>query len=522
MATYSKYIGTLYETISSSLLLDNAATQSYAFTNNIVYTELPNNTSKLIDPKSIRNAILSVYDTIPFKETSVGNTTYIGIDNGDPNNKDLKSKIYLGKRNSFGSEIMDSNLLSSNTDIFIYNTKSDLSSYQNKTSIVLLSGVNYNLNQKAPKIESETAYNKNNNEILSLNLINNSGDIGIISKGPNSGDIGGTVSINNIVFPSIQDSDPSLGLGGSSSNNRVLLQNNGSLIWSDLEADDPGYYGITGSTVPVYGDPMRVNGYSLEFTDSRYSTIKIGDINLGDTFDNKSIVNVLERMIYEYLPPICTLSLYNTDQFFEVGTYPNVKLSYSITKRTENTLPTALTNMIPNSYPSITTYSNSYVTGIANGVVIEPIEKDTTVFTIKVSDGTTVNSASASVTGIYPYFYGFTSSNIMNTYGLETLNKKINIKSSESYDIYKAGVLSTDNFYFMYDFDYGYLDTILDYSGSDITSLFSNSVINLSSPSGLWASKKFIVYKSTTIANDYIVLNAYANNKGTMIFNFNF
>ena len=522
MATYSKYIGTLYETVSSSLLLDNAGTQSYAFTNNIVYTDLPNNTSKLIDPKSIRNAILSVYDTMPFKETSVGNNKYIGIDNGNPNNKDLKSKIYLGKRYSFDTEIMNSSLLLNNTDIFIHNTKSDLSSYQNKTSIVLLSGVNYNLNQKAPKIQAETAYDKNKNEIIALDFINNSGDIRIISKGSNSGDIGATVSINNIVFPSVQDSDPSLGLGGSSSNNRVLLRNNGSLIWSDLEATDPGYYGVTGSTVPVYGDPMRVNGYSLEFTDSRYSTVKIGDINLGDTFDNKSIVNVLERMIYEYLPPICTLSLYNTDQFFEVGTYPNVRLTYSITKRTENTLPTALTNMIPNSYPEITTYSNSYVTGIAKGVVIEPIEKDTTVFTIKVSDGAMANSASASVTGIYPYFYGFTSSTTMNTYGLETLNKKINIKNSESYDIYQAGVLSTDNFYFMYDFDYGYLTSILDYSGINITNFFTNSVINLSSPSGLWASKKFIVYKSTNIANTYIVSNAYVNNKGTMIFKFNF
>jgi hypothetical protein len=520
MATYSKYIGTSYETVSSSLLLDNAGTQSYAFTNNIVYTDLPNNTSKLIEPKSIRNAILSVYDTMPFKETSVGNSTYIGIDNGDTTNRDLKSKIYLGKRYSFRNEIMDSSLLSSNTDIFIYNTKSDLSSYQSKTSIVFLSGVNSNLNQSAPKIQAETAYDKNNNELIAFNIINNSNDINIISKGPSPGDSGAIVSINNIIFPTVQDSDPLL--GGSSSNNRVLLQNNGSLIWSDLTINDPGYYGVTDSVLPIYGNPTLVNGYSLEFTDSRYSTIQIGDIKLGDTFNNTPIINVLERMIYEYLPPICTLSLYNTDQYFEVGTYPNVRLSYSITKRSENTLPTALTNMIPNSYPAITTYSNSYVTGIAKGIVIEPIENDTTIFTIKVSDGITVNSASASVTGIYPYFYGFTASNIMNTYGLETLNKKINIKVDETYDIYQSGVSSTDTFYFVYDFDYGDLSSILDDSDNNITSFFTKSVVTLSSPSGLWASKKFIVYKSTNIANDYLVTNAYVNNKGTMIFKFNF
>ena len=59
------------------------------------------NITKLIDTKSIRNAILSVYDTMPFKETIVGTNSYIGIDNGDPSNIDLKSKIYLGKRKKY-------------------------------------------------------------------------------------------------------------------------------------------------------------------------------------------------------------------------------------------------------------------------------------------------------------------------------------------------------------------------------------------------------------------------------------
>lgn len=519
MGTYSKYTGTPYETISSSLLLNDAGTQSYEFTNNIVYTELPDNEVKLIDPKSIRNAILSVYDTMPFKETSVGNSTYIGIDNGDPNNIDLKSKIYLGKRNYTGTEIMDSTLLSSNTDIFIYNTRTDIGISQDKTSIVFLAGTNTTLNQNAPKLQSQVAYDKNGNELISLNLLNTSGDINIISKGSNIGDSGATVSINNIVFPSVQDGDPLL---GGLSDNKVLLYNNGSLVWSDLNINDTGYYGATGTTVPIYGNPTYLNDYPLEFSEDRYCPIELGDINLGDTFNNVSISKILERMIYDYLSPICTLSLYNTDKYFEVGTYPIVKLNYSITKRTNNTLPTSLTNMIPNSYPAITTTGNSYVTGISTGVVITPMEKDTTVFTIKVSDGNSVNSASASVSGVYPYFYGFTSSNTITTYGLSNLNKTINIKESGPVDIYQAGVSLTDKFYFMYDYDYGYLSSIKDQNNNNITSYFSSSVITLSSPTGLWASKQFIVYKSTSIASSYINGYAYPNNQGTMIFNFNF
>lgn len=519
MGTYSKYTGTSYETISSSLLLNDAGTQSYEFTNNIVYTELPDNTSKLINPVSIRNAVLSVYDSMPFKETIVGTNSYIGIDNGDPNNIDLKSKIYLGKRSYNDVEIMNYTLLSSNTDMFIYNTRIDSGISQYKTSIVLLAGTNTILNQNAPKLQSEVAYDKNSNEVIALNLLNNSGDINIISKGPNVGDSGATVSINNIVFPSVQDGDPLL---GGLSANKVLLYNNGSLVWSDLTLNDPGYYGATGTTVPIYGNTTYLNDYPLEFIDDRYCPIELGDINLGDTFDSVSISKVLERMIYDYLSPICTLSLYNTDKYFEVGTYPIVNLSYSITKRTKNTLPTSLTNQIPNSYPAINTTSNSYVTGISNGVVITPIEKDTTVFTITVSDGTITNSASASVSGVYPYFYGFTSSNTMTTYGLSNLNKTINVKDSGTIDIYEAGVLASDNFYFIYDYDYGYLSSIKDHNNDDIIIYFSSSVITLSSPSGLWASKQFIVYKSTNIANYYIINDAYINDKGTVIFNFNF
>ena len=518
MGTYSKHIGTYYETISSTLLLNDAGTQSYEFTNNIVYTEFLDNTSKFIYPKSIRNAILSVYDTMPFKETSVGNSKYIGIDNGDPNNIDLKRKIYLGKRNHTDTEIMNSTLLSSNTDIFIYNTKSDSVS-QDKTSIVFLASTNTILNQSAPKLQSQVAYDKNGNELIALNLLNTSGDINIISKGPNSEDSGATVSINRIVFPRVQDSDPLL---GGVSDNKVLLYNNGYLVWSDLTANDTGYYGATGTTLPIYGNPTYLNDKPLEFSEDRYCPIELGDINIGDTFNNVSISEILERMIYGYLSPICKLSLYNTDKYFEVGTYPIVKLSYSITKRTNNTLPTALINQIPNSYPAITTTSTSYVTGISTGVVITPIEKDTTLFTIKVSDGTSFSSASASVSGVYPYFYGFASSNTMTTYGLSNLNKIINAKESSTIDIYKAGVSATDTFYFIYDYDYGYLNSIKDQNNNNITTYFSSSIITLSSPAGLWASKQFILYKSTLIASSYITGYAYLNNQGTIIFNFNF
>ena len=97
--TYSKYDNDAYYSLSSRLLLSDSGTQSYAFDNNYVYTDLKDNESKLISPKMLRDAILSIWDTTPFKETSIGTNAYIGVDSGDDsNNKDLKTTQLLSSQ----------------------------------------------------------------------------------------------------------------------------------------------------------------------------------------------------------------------------------------------------------------------------------------------------------------------------------------------------------------------------------------------------------------------------------------
>jgi hypothetical protein len=49
-------------------------------------------------------------------------------------------------------------------------------------------------------------------------------------------------------------------------------------------------------------------------------------------------------------------------KYAEVGTYPTPVLSYTITKRTLSTETTALSNMIPSSYPSIVS-NNQIISG---------------------------------------------------------------------------------------------------------------------------------------------------------------
>jgi hypothetical protein len=128
------------------------------------------------------------------------------------------------------------------------------------------------------------------------------------------------------------------------------------------------------------------------------------------------------------------------------------------------------------------------------GVVISPITATATNFKITVGDGTQGNSASVSLTGIYPYFYGFSPLSAMTSIGLASLSKLVEYKGDKIVDI-----TGTNSFYFVYDYDYGTLSNIYDSYGNTVSGSFSYTSGYFSSPTGLWASKQFYVYKSDTL-----------------------
>jgi hypothetical protein len=276
-------------------------------------------------------------------------------------------------------------------------------------------------------------------------------------------------------------------------NDRVLKWNNGILGWDDILLPDTSYIGVTGSAINIYGSPVNVNGYPLEFTDSRQCTVPIGDIQLGETFNSVSIVEMLRRMVYDYLPPTCSLSVLPpySSGYVEVGSTPLIKLGYTINKKSLPTQTSIFSYMIPSSYPPITTNGQVSVSGTVNGVVITPITSATTSFTITVSDGTQSNSSSTTVTGIYPYFYGFSSLTTMTTAGLAALTKLVEPQGIKNID-----VIGNGNLYFIYDSNYPLLSAIYNEFGNTISGSFSSpTILTLSSPTGLWASKQFRVYQ---------------------------
>lgn len=505
MAIYDKYNGLPWQSTSSDLILGSAS--EFEFTNNAVLENLKDNEDHYIIPKYMRDMFISLWDSTVFKPTYAAgsNIEYIGIDSGLADDtlqkpgRDLElNKILIGKRSYSGTysytashDTMSNSLISSDIDIYFTNTRLDIED-QRSTRVVLLAGIDTNLYRTAPYLQSQVVSVSSTTQSLSFDIVNNGGNIGFKSQGidlfGNDVNIGGNVSINNIIFPTIATSS------GVSPTGKSLVERNGELTWEKIKFPDRNFIGITGSMINIHGTPVNLNGYSLEFTDSRPIPIKIGDMNLGATFNKMSIADVLRKMIYPYLAPSCEIKMDNSTGYVEVGSYPDIRLSYSITKRTAPTLPTKFTNMIPGTYPPIKTIGQTTVTGFARGVVISPVTATTTTFTVKVNDGTASNTASTSITGIYPYFYGFTASNTLTVAALQSMTKVIEPKTNKTFDL-----IGTDNFFFAYDSDYGPLTSIKNENNIEIIGSFTTSIKILSSPTGLWTSKEYRIYKLANV-----------------------
>jgi hypothetical protein len=376
---------------------------------------LPDNTNKLISPKDVRDAFLTAWASSAFKQT-VGQAgiEYLGIDSGNPSNRDIKEKIFIGKRSYAGHDIMDNSLLSnSDSDIYIYNTKEDNAADQN-TKIVILSGTNSSLYYHAPYIVSKVS---NSEHSLTLDLINPSPYSGPINIRSDSG----RVSINNIMFPTVAETT------ASASNGMILKYHgtypNGSLKWSNMDVNI-ATIGSEDSITDIYGDPVNVNGYPLEFVEDSIVPETIGGIEIGSSFSagsfnsqNWPLSEVIRKLLYPYVPPTLSLSISNT--ILTTGlTY--TPLFNSSVYRYSNPIY---------EYEIIgTTYSGSYNGNVGtsvNDIFTQSVYSDNLNdkdFVLRVRDNlsTFSYSCTASISFVHPSFYGFSDVDVHNASSLGT------------------------------------------------------------------------------------------------------
>lgn len=380
---------------------------------NSVLLDLPDNTQKLISPKDVRDAFVTAWATSAFKQTiGQGGVEYLGIDSGDPSNRDIKEKILIGKRNYAGTDIMD-NVLLNNTDndIYIYNTKSD-SSLTQSTKIAILAGTNSSLYTYAPYIQSNVV---NSGNALGLDVVNPSVFSGPINVYSNSG----RVSINGVLLPTVAETS------ASASNGKILKYSgtypNGVLVWSEPTVNIANI-GSPGSVTNIYGSPSNVNGYSLEFVDNSIVPQTVGGIPQGSSFSagsfngqNWPLSEIIRKILYPYVPPTLSLSVTTGGiNYFSTGLTYSALFDYSMTRYSSDI----------NSYNITgTTYSGLSFSGVVGSQLTATFSSDiysntagTSSYVLNVRDNTVLltfsHSATASVRFVHPFFYGFSSTNI--------------------------------------------------------------------------------------------------------------
>lgn len=291
---------------------------------NSVLQSLSNNTQKLIRPRDVRDAFLSTWSNSAFKLTFTKdlNSEYIGLDSGNPDNRDIKNKILIGKRNFGNIDVMNNQLLNSSTDIFFYNTKGDTQN-QSSTKIGILAGTQSNIN--APYLESFATASQFN-----FNIVNPSGgDLSIKSTL-------GNVFLNDIPFPKVNETP----------NNGDVLKYSGiyplgKLEWGQADIALTSTIGTPNQETNIFGSEVNLNGYSLEFISDLLVPSTIGGIEQGSSFSSGSfqgqnwpLSEVMRELLYPYVSPKLEISVFNQDtnfQYADIGFDAIVSITYSVT-----------------------------------------------------------------------------------------------------------------------------------------------------------------------------------------------
>lgn len=416
-STYSINDGTIIKTDKVNNITD-------------ILLELADNSEKMISPKNIRDSVYTLYTMIPFKQTTNSNNIeYIGVDSGEPNNKDIKKKILIGKKSFKGRDVMTNDLLQSDSDIFLYNTKND--DKPQTTKISILAGSDSTIFNTAPYIQSK--YENNSTEFSIINPSPN----GVLSFGASC------VSINDVILPSYIPS-----------NGQILKYSgtypNGKLEWSNNDIHI-SQIGSSTSNVELNGT-VSINGYPLEFIDNNPMPITIGGLTANTTFPKNSFINtkggyqnyplveVIRKMLHPIVTPKVDMDFYikglsndyvNTN-YYVIGYDTNLKIDYQI-------IPYTSTIHVKISCDDNDLQNEQLNTNIgvplSNSITITPSYFNTeNIHSIKIetiSDNITTKFEQP-IYAIKPFYYGLYNTNNINTSNINSFTSSANIYRYES------------------------------------------------------------------------------------------
>jgi hypothetical protein len=373
-----------------------------------VLNELPDNTQKLINPHDLRDAVYTSWENIVIKPTSVSGIEYIGLDRTD-----LYEKIFLGKKQVSNNNVLNTNLLNTDVDIFLYNTKTDVDLTNQNLKIGFLAGASnslfYGTTLSIPTIEVKKIstyygdvldFNINNNSTVVYGLTTFGGNISIRSTK-------GNILLNDVIFPTTADIT-------SITDGKVLtFKTIGSNKYATWQT--PTITSInTSSAFDITANPLTINGKNYNFSNPIPTAIAIGGVATGSNLSGLAVVDILNKMFYPYVNP--SVSITSIQPYYEISsiTMSVINLNYIINKYS-NSYTVSSINSIPSiisaaSASAAITYLNSSAYSIYNGSgkysgIFNSPKIQT--FTLSISDSFGSSySSNCSVEFIYPIFYG--------------------------------------------------------------------------------------------------------------------
>ena len=250
-----------------------------------------------------------------------------------------------------------------------------------------------------------------------------------------------------------------------------------------------------GTALPQKLEQLKTDAAnSVVYSNATPTVTSHGGIEVGETFDNVSIQDMLTKILYPYVAPTIGLSSTVTKGYKEIGTSFNATLTATAVKKSEKITSVAIyngdTQLVEVTDGNVATYEAQNIS-------------NTVTYTAKVTDAKSkVVTATLNYTFVHPIYMGVCDSETPDAVAVKALDKVVTGKSNQAhtYTLSAAHMVCAC--------PPGWtLKNIIDPNGFDITSSFKQVVVNLGDES---APVNYTVYVSgvTTQSGFKVTFNA--------------
>lgn len=220
----------------------------------------------------------------------------------------------------------------------------------------------------------------------------------------------------------------------------------------------------------------------------------LGGIAAGTTFDNMSVEQVLNKLLYPYIAPLISAKASPNGGTYEKGASVSVStVTATVTKKSD-----AITKVeIFDGSTSLGSKTDGSTGSIA--FTVNQTVTSNKYFTAKVTDasGNTVSANTGTFSFVYPYYYGAIDVETPTEVLVEGLTKLVEAKGNKT----KAFTANNQFMVFAYPASYGDITTVLDPNSFDVTATWTKHIVSITGLDGTAQSYNVYVSKQVTVSD---------------------